>query len=138
MAVTRYVLELLVFLIVTSVIGFFVLYSITGFIGESIATNARLQANELAGVINILQSSPYKTTYAYSLPPVEGFLKIDGTKLNFTITSPAKRSYAMNFIGNIPVKISDDRTINFNKKKREIYITRCKNEIIISRGEAEC
>ncbi|MBI2971240.1 MAG: hypothetical protein HYY37_02355 [Candidatus Aenigmarchaeota archaeon] len=71
--------------VVLIVVGFFIWSGTIGpSLDEQLRGQAALNAQQIAGIINVLQASPSGTTHAYHLPARECKVKI-GIQVNFSI-----------------------------------------------------
>ena len=61
----------------------------TDLVNEAIRTSAQIHATQIAGIINLLQSSPDKTTHSYILPNAECNVTI-GENILFRIKNAGK------------------------------------------------
>lgn len=94
---------------------------------EMARTNARIYALEIAGIVNMLQTAPDKTTHTYNLPAMDCQLKI-GKSVNFT-SLENKESIIIELMSSVKVEPFDTycnpaktKQITFTKD-RDIKVT---------------
>ena len=62
-------------------------------VSVAILKDAQLTADEIAGIINVLQTAPPKTTYAMTLPRMDCTITIGGTSATVRIEKITHTSY---------------------------------------------
>ncbi len=138
----EFILWVTITLVVVAVLAFgFVWQSIAGFVGESVATNTRLLAEQLESVVNVLQSSPSGTVHEYTLPKITGNITIRGTLLEVHLRAAKDSYYKTHVIGNIPIAVRPTDpaipdAIKFDAQNRELFLARCGNEVILSQDKS--
>lgn len=116
-------------LILLGVFLFFLVRNLATAIDETIETSAVLGAEQIAGVINALQTMPSETVHRLQMPRAKCTIEINENNVNLTMTD-GKKSYIASV-----TKILEIKTVKFecsNSKSKDLFIMRCSNSIISS------
>lgn len=112
-----------------------------GSVAESIGIDAEINSEKIAGIINILQASPTKTTQTYFMPEGEcsidirtygGLSIINFTETSFEVQRSAVKEPIMTEI------VIDDFTAQCAEDEKKVYFQRCFDRIKISEQEVTC
>jgi hypothetical protein len=91
--------------------------------------SARLNAQELAGVINTMQASPADMTYTAYLPPVTCTVEINEKFVKFDLTAGGKRQVVVMNLIQTPTKIYGN---TFQCRNKKITIVKSNGRIDIN------
>lgn len=103
---------------------------------EFVRRSAFLQAEQVAGLVNVLQASPAGTSHIYYLPKGECELTTNQLLVNLTA---GKQTAIKEVVKNEAVLA--DSSIKCDKgREKPLYIKRCGNKILVSEaaGKREC
>lgn len=99
-----------------------------------VEASAALNAEEISGIINLLQTAPAGTVHQYSLPKAECEINIGHNSVTVSLTSRRKETYTLGYIQNIDVA---EGTENCDPKKEKIiYFVRCEKSVVMSQSSA--
>ena len=96
--------------------------------------SAALNAEEISGIINLLQTAPVGTVHQYSLPKTECKIKIGYNSVTVSVTSGRKETYTLGYIQNVDVTESTENCDPKNEKI--IYFVRCERSVVMSQSGA--
>ncbi|MFC2143437.1 hypothetical protein ACFLQN_03490 [Candidatus Aenigmatarchaeota archaeon] len=116
-------------------------------VGETFRIDARINVEEIVGIINFLESSPTKTQQSYFLPKSECLLTIknyDGFAIvNLTVKMPygERNQTAIGYPiipDNVQIVSNEEGIMCSDSGEKRIFIQRCENEITITETEVNC
>ncbi len=126
----------------TIVMLVFFIQVVFGSIDDNVRTSSKINAEQIAGIINILQSSPSNTSYTINLPKMDCLIKI--TKNSVIFINP--KSDGLKTLASLDLSKCNDKecfSVDFARTNIEININpavqcseksfslaRCRNKII--------
>ena len=126
-----------IFVVLTLIIVMgFLLPSLITSRARAIETSAALNAEEIVGIINLLQTSPQGTMHQYYLPKTECEIKINNNIVTVSIKSGRKESYSLGHIQHVDVAESTEECDP--KKDKVIYFARCEKTVVMANFTNPC
>ncbi|MFH0949316.1 MAG: hypothetical protein V1802_02405 [Candidatus Aenigmatarchaeota archaeon] len=127
-------------LIVIVVVGLLLIYlvsSIFGSVALVTQTSARLNAENVAGIINMLMTSSEQATQKYIMPKIDCTLSIKNGFVDFTVRGKQNEIWIMPYLrSNIAV---GELIENCNAQaEKELYFTKCTDMIFIGSSPVVC
>jgi len=119
----------------------FLIPTLFGAVGNAVQVNAVINAEQMAGIINILESSPANGQYKFFLPDADCKVQLKTKNgiavLNFSITLGTEQQHLVEIIENgVSVSLlpqSGQEGIECDKgREKPLYFARLNNNIFIS------
>lgn len=111
-------------LLLTLVLLIILFPALLGEVDEFVRRSVAIQADQITGIINILQASPSGTSHMYILQKGECELTINRLAVNFT---SGKESIVKEVISHVPIEGTGIRCEKAEDKI--VYFKRCKDKI---------
>ncbi|HLD85001.1 MAG TPA: hypothetical protein VI968_00435 [archaeon] len=143
------VLWTLIALLILAVELVFLIENVFGAVDQAAEMNNVLNGEHIAGIINLMQSSPAGTVHAYNIPKGKCIVKISPGNVNFTNTEKigSPKYYAKGYARLIDADLNSAVTISEDffelecsrKTAQRIFFKNCGDEIKVSQSnEINC
>ena len=128
-----FILTVLTVIGLTFLLGFVILSK-----SRALETSAALNAEEISGVINLLQAAQPGTVHQYTLPQTECEIKIDDISVTVSMKAGRKGTHSLGYIKQQSIDVVDGTETCDPKKDKIIYLVRCKNTVAMSQSTKPC
>ena len=139
------VLWTLIALLILAVELVFLIENVFGAVDQAADMNNVLNGEHIAGVVNLLQSSPRGTLHAYNIPKGKCIVKIAPGSINFTNTEKvgSPKYYSKGYTKVIDADLNSIVTVSEDffeiecsrKKEQRIFFKNCGNTIKVSESD---
>jgi hypothetical protein len=114
-----------------------------GSVGNAVRVSALINAEQVVGIVNIMESSPVASSYKFFLPDADCKISLKSGNgiavLNFSVSVGDKQEYLTEVIErNVTIHMPAEGIKCETGREKEIYFMRCGNRIEISEIRVPC
>lgn len=127
-------------LLITVISVAFLTQAVLGAVGETVRNSARLQTDQITGIINFMHSAPEGTKHAFRMPQVDCRVEFNSIGVIVSVRSRTDETFTSEFVerSGMPVVVEDESSVFDCKLKPSITFLKCADRIKVSSRAVVC